>query len=262
MQLNRNYKSFAKAYKIYQDMLKKDEILPIKEIDDLGKYFGKKGTPLKKKTASEKAKKEFNEALKKYNKRFGTGARGRLKREAKNQVDRIAKTVSKEKAFSEFEIKARQEVQKRREAVKAFASGTITNLRDKLNIGSDVVHYLATEKGFTEKMIENYLKNMEREFAMLTPTAREIADADVMNQALKDLSDYYGYGETAHVLEAYLRGSENGEIDGTLDAFDYYFTRQDRAEFSFDEFMNELEDYGELNEKNFEEVFYNLKGEE
>lgn len=262
MQLNKNYKSFARAYKIYQEMLKKDEILPIKEIDDLGKYFGKKGAPLKKKTTSEKAKREFNEALKAYNKRFGTGGKGRLKREAKAQVERIAKTVSKTKPFSEFEIKARQEVQKRREMVKSFASASVTNLRDKLNIGSDVIHYLATEKGFTEKMIENYISNMEREFATLTPQARAIADTDTMNQALKDLSDYYGRGEIGSVLEAYLRGVDNGNVDGTLDAFDYYFEHQGEAKFSFDDFMNELEEYGELNEKNFEEVFDNLKGEE
>lgn len=262
MQLNKNYKSFARAYKIYQDMLKKDEILPIKEIDDLGKYFGKKGAPLKKKTTSEKSKREFNEALRAYNRRFGTGAGARLKREAKSQVERIAKTVNKKKPYSEFEIKARQEVQKRREMVKAFASANVANLRDKLNIGSDVILYLATEKGFTEKMIENYISNMEREFAMLTPQAREIADADTMNQALKDLSDYYGRGEIGSVLEAYLRGVDNGDVDGTLDAFDYYFTRQEQAKFSFDDFMEELASYGELNEKNFEEVFENLKGEE
>lgn len=265
MKLSKNYKSFQKAYKIYQAMLEKDEILQIKEIEDLGKFFGKKGNPLKKKTKSEKAKKEFNEALKRYNKRFGTGAKDRLKKEAKKQEDRLEKAIRTSEAKrgnTTFETIAKRELQKRKEEAKSFASGVISNLRDKLNIKSDVVHYLATEQGFTEKMIENYLENMEREYDMLTPTAKALADMDSINKSLKALSDYYGQSGVAGILDAYLKGIDRKNTDGMIEAFDFYFSRQEEAPMSFEEFAKALEDYEEWGEKNFEEIFDKARDEE
>ena len=96
---------------------------------------------------------------------------------------------------------------------------------------------------------------MAREYEMLTPIARELADTDTVNKTLKDLSDYYGKDAMPGMLEAYLKGVDRGDIDGMFEAFDYYQTHKKTAPMTFDEFVEALENYEEWSEKNFEEIF-------
>ena len=283
MKVSTSYKSFSKALSVYETMKASDKILPLKEFEELSKYFGKKGKPLAHKLRSEKAKKEFNKALKSYNKRFGTGGKKRLEREVKAQEERLEKQVTKAlvkgsgkrtKAFenlvasqtktSKFQALAKREVEKRKQAVKAFSSETTRQLRDKLNVGSGTIQYLAIEKGYTQKMIDAYLSNLKREYDLLSPEAKRLANSDTLNKAIRELTDYYG-DNTAGALAGYLYGLDAGRGDEIFDALEFYSQAQkeygdkiDFSQYTTEDFMKEIDaEYDEWNINNMIELMEN-----
>lgn len=266
MKVSQSYKSFVKAQKIYEGMKASDKLLPVKEFEELGKFFGKKGKPLASKLRSDKAKQEFNKALKAYNKRFGTGGKKRLEKEVKTQEEKLTKQYAKKfpertQKTTRFQALAKQEVEKRKQAIKAFTSETTKQLRDKLNVGSGTIQYLAVEKGYTQKMIDNYLENLNREYDLLSPTAKRLADVDTLNKAIRELSEYYGEN-MGGALAGYLYGVDAGRGDEVIDALEFYTQAQseyaDKIDFSnytAEDFIKDLDaNYYYWDTKNMEEL--------
>ncbi len=266
MKVSQSYSSFSNARKYYEILVADNKLLPLKEFEDLNKYFGKKGKPLKSKLRSEKAKQEFNKALKAYNKRFGTGGKKRLEKEVRAQEEKLEKQFTKNfpertKKTTRFQALAKSEMIKRKQAVLAFTSESTKALRDKLNVGSGTIQYLAVEKGYTQKMIDRYLENLNREYDLLSPTAKKLADVDTLNKAIRDLSDYYG-DNMSDALAGYLYGVDIGREDETLQAIHFYTQAKeeygDRIDFNkytIEDFIKEFdENYYYWETKNFEEL--------
>lgn len=261
MKISTHNKSFEKMLPEYQKLKESGEILPIKDIENLAKFYGKKGKPLKRKLRSKKAQEEYNEALKKYNKRFGRGAKKRLEKEAKKQTERAEKAVAKS-GSNKFGKVAKREVQKQKEAMKTFASSTIKDLRDRLNVGSDTIQFLAVKKGMTEKQIEAYLEDLKAQYDLLPDAAKKLANSDVVNKAIQDLSDAYGEQNVAGALAGYLTGVEYGKEEEALEAIEYFSEHSDETDLTMSEFFDKLKDYNEWNEKNYEEIFDAEKDED
>ena len=266
MKVSQNYKSFVKARGEYEKLKTSEKILPLKEFEELGKYFGKRGTPLARKLRSQKAKEEYNKALKAYNKRFGTGGKKRLEKEVKAQEEKLTKQYAKNfpertQKTTRFQALAKSEMIKRKQAVLAFTSESTKALRDKLNVGSGTIQYLAVEKGYTQKMIDRYLENLNREYDLLSPTAKKLADADTLNKALRDLSDYYG-DNMSDALAGYLYGADIGREDETLQAIHFYTQAKeeygdkiDFNKYTIEDFIKEFDkNYYYWETKNFEEL--------
>lgn len=266
MKVSQSYKSFVKARGEYEKLKASEKLLPLKEFEELGKYFGKKGTPLAKKLRSEKAKEEFNKALKAYNKRFGTGGKKRLEKEVKAQEEKLEKQFTKKfpertRKTSRFQMLAKAEMQKRKQAALAFTSESTKALRDKLNVGSGTIQYLAVEKGYTQKMIDRYLENLQREYDLLSPAAKKLADVDALNKAIRDLSTYYG-DDTSGALAGYLYGMDIGREDEVLQAIHFYTQAReeygdkiDFNKYTIEDFIKEFDaNYYYWETKNFEEL--------
>ena len=264
-------KSFTRVLGTYREMVERGEIAEVKTIERVAKFYGKRGQPLKRKLRSKKAQEEFAAAVKEYNKRFGTGGAARLKRESEKQQEKVRLQL---KTRNKFTKKAKEETRKRYNAAQAFASSSLQELRDRLNIGSDVVQYLAIEKGYTSKQISKYLNKIESDYKMLTPTARKLADTDVLNKAIKTLVEDYGES-TPDALAAFIIGEslqdENGAPRGldALDAYEVFKNERESGErridfnsFTVDDFMRELTEYDDWGEDNLNEILDDVESKQ
>lgn len=124
-------------------------------IETIAKYLNKNGTPSKRALRSRKAREEYNRAVKEFNKARQRGelsalnkAMGKSTTHTKNGAKR-GKMPSKQARKIDYAEIARQASQDDSKTARQVRDEIINKIKDEVNIGSDLIHRLASDTSIT-----------------------------------------------------------------------------------------------------------------
>lgn len=124
-------------------------------IETIAKYLNKNGTPSKRALRSRKAREEYNRAVKEFNKARQRGelsalnkAMGKSTTHAKSGAKRGKMTAKQARKIDYAEI-ARQAAQDDSKTARQVRDEIINKIKDEVNIGSDLIHRLASDQSIT-----------------------------------------------------------------------------------------------------------------
>lgn len=249
------YKSISN---IMMDYIKQSEQIGAKipELEDLKRYFGKKGQLLKRPLRSKKQQKQFEERVKAYRDKYGRGNKKKIKKELERQRAKDQKRFKKARdtyrekqkqkqkaAASGGPVNMRSIAQKASRQysrmVDAFMDESLKVLRDEYNIGSGLIEAMA-EKGLTASEMVDFINNIISLARVLPEEAQGLLKEDDFFEVAMEIKDM-DQEQFAEMLTGYIDAISEGEGEAFRDLLDEY--QQSNTEVPFAEVWQDLQGY-------------------
>lgn len=204
-------KGAANAVMKYRKLRAAGKVGRVETLEELSKFFTKKGTVKKRETRYNPARKKFNELVDKMRTETGskTPSVKRIKEQAaRERLEKAKKSYSEKRVQDKrFKKKAREKAAQFEKMVDVFASETYNALRDgAYGVGSEIVEEL-TERGFSPDDIVEYLEQIRNTIDNIPAEARAYTENDDFWNAVIELSDEIKNGDSIDVpdvLGAYM----------------------------------------------------------
>ena len=168
--LTKNYKNALKYIKAVNARTDSANVPKLSYVETVNKYLGKKGAPLKSKLKSQKAIKEFNAAVKEFN---------------KNRPR--SKDVTKLKGMNFAQI-AKEAQKGQVKMLKQVRDDEINQLREEINVGSGFINMLASDDRITTDDFYNILDMLKNRIDEMPESAKESASADDIYNIIEKLA--------------------------------------------------------------------------
>ncbi len=257
----KRFNTFAKNYQeaVARGKMDKSKALE-KEMDTIKKYLNKDGTPNKRALRSEKARQEFREAVRNFNKshkKWGKkhfeelGEKQALKK-IKGSGTHAEREAQKAKGtgvdLTQLALSATEKYYK---MVDLFALDSFEKLRQQLNIGSPVVERIASS-GLTADQADAYFEDFLNSYNNLPQEAIDLAKQDDLMSAIEDLIQLAGKDNLKEVLEIYMFANKR-ERDDVVELAIYH--AENGSDKSFSDFYDEVQNSVDPNNrKTWEEL--------
>ena len=253
-------KRFRQFIKNYDEAVKRGDLKPIKEIEDLRKRFAwnKEGSPDLRGLRTNEQRKKFNEAIKDFNKKYRRWGKKAVAEMGEEQRRKTRRRIEHgEETFTRNEEKRRERIKEQfgydfkgqaestlsiyQRTADLFGSDVYQKLVEQFNLGSDTAAMLADMMPNASKEdIENYIQDFLNGIENLPKEARALAQEDEMRQALFDMVELAGTENVADTLRLYLEASDAEERENIIAMSAYHAEHADETNKSFGQFYEDF----------------------
>lgn len=240
-------KRFQQFMKNYEDALRRGEIKPLKDIEALrNKYQWHKDGRVKASTLrSNKARREFNEDIKQFNrtyKRWGKKAvaeigeeqqrktQERLKKGAETYKEKGAKETTKEASEKGFDFvqSTRDVISEYYRMADIFGMDSYNKLAEQFNLGSKTPAVLASMEMSDDDM-ELYLEDVLNAYKKMPKKAQALAKQDEMILAIQKMQELQGFKNLSDTLRLFLETGDREERERIIKMSLYYKENKDKG---------------------------------
>lgn len=253
-------KRFRQFIKNYDEAVKRGDLKPIKEIEDLRKRFGwnKDGSPDMRRLRTNEQRKKFNEAIKAFNKKYRRWGKKAVAEMGEEQRRKTRRRIERgEETFTRNEEKRRERIKEQfgydfkgqaqstlsiyQRTADLFGSEVYQKLAEQFNLGSDVPAMLADMLPDASKEdIENYIQDFLNGVDNLPKEARALAQEDEMKKALFDMTELMGTENVTDTLRLYLESGDPEERENIIAMSVYHAENADQTNKSFAQFYEDF----------------------
>ena len=239
-------KGASNAVMKYRKLRAAGKIGKVESLEELSKWFTKKGTVKKRETRYNKGREQFNKAVEKMRKDVGgknpsqkrITDRAKFEKGQKTYTDKFAK----DKRFTK---QAREKANQYAKMVEVFASETFKQLREgEYGLGSEIVEMLA-EQGLSDDDIIDFLNTVKTTLDRIPNEAKQYTERDDFWNTIGELADKMSTNpeEISDVVNAYI--TVDGNREHFAQAYENYLKsgKTDKMYFSTAwELLNEIQD--------------------
>ena len=253
-------KRFRQFIKNYDEAVARGDLKPIKEIENLRKRFAwnKDGSPDMRRLRTNEQRRQFNEAIKAFNKKYKRWGKKAVAEMGQEQREKTRRRIEKGSVtFTEKEAERRERIEKDygydfkgqaksvldiyQRTADLFGSDAYQKLAEQFNLGSDVPAILADMMpNASAEDIENYINDFLNGVDNLPKEARQLAEEDELRQALFDLTDIMGTENISDTLKLYLQTGDKEERQRIIEMSVYHHEHADETNKSFETFYNDF----------------------
>lgn len=218
--LNKNYEHAEKYVKALNAANLGASVPKLAYVETIGKYIGKRGKVRVSALKSQKAVKEFNAALKQFNK-----SRPKI-----SDIGKIQKTASKSGGKIPFKDIAKQAAENNVKLARQIRDETIDTLRNAVDVGSDFVNLLASDSNISTDDFYTIINSIKEKIESATDAERESMSADELYSKIANLEKYGDVEYIASIFEQMINSDKNSYeiadaahalIDNGYDPTDY-----------------------------------------
>lgn len=251
-------KGASNAVMKYRKLRAAGKIGKVGSLEELSKWFTKKGTVKKRETRYNKGREEFNKAVEKMRKDVGGKNPAQKRITDRARFEKAQETYKKNNTKDKrFKKQAREKANQYTRMVEVFASETFKELREgEYGLGSDIVEALA-EQGLEPDEIIDYLNRVRRTYDSIPNEAKRYREQDDFWNMIIGLSDMINNDmgvDMQDIIYAYV--GVDGDIEYFRQALENYINRDDKPPLSFTDtwtLLNETQDPASLD--NMNEIF-------